>query len=634
MLQRIRDGLQGQKWLAWLVLGAIGATFVFWGGSNSLDFNGVSKTTAAEVDGIEIPASEATRAWSERQSRWSQQFGTDIPPEQRVAMQQEILDGLVLRRLVDKRLEDAHYRVSNSMLLAEFHKIPSFQGPDGKFNVGMARSVLAQNNKSEAEFLAETRSQLLVNQLQQGLGGSYFLTSGEKQRLFNLENEEREVQYAQLPADKFAGTEPIDAAAIKAYYDKNGDRFMTAESVELEYAELRLEQLATQVVPTEAELQKLYDDNRASYVLDERRRARHIVISVTGDDDAAALKKAESVAAEARTGKDFAELAKKYSADASAAQGGDLGFVLKRDFQGPIGDTLFSMNVGEVSAPVKSQFGYHILKLEQVQTGEAKPFAEVRAQLDSQYRQERAVDLFSARQDDMSERLHRGVNDLDKLAQELGLTRGAIPVFLRGGGAEPLGSSVDLQQTVFSDATLNQGKIGGPVGLGEDRLVLVKVKAHHKAEVKPLAVVHDEIVGLLRLERGIAAAKAAAEAAVAKVTAGEKLETLAKTLGITSEPARFVGRGDPSIPAALRTAIFDAPRPAAAPVIKTAALDDGSTALFVVTRTRIADVGANPAITQQMNEQLQQRSAQGEIAAYVNEAKRKSKIVKNPAVFE
>jgi peptidyl-prolyl cis-trans isomerase D len=404
--------------------------------------------------------------------------------------------------------------------------------------------------------------------------------------------------------------------------------------VELEYAELRLEQLAAQVVPTEAELQKLYDDNRATYVLDERRRARHIVISVTGDDNAAALKKAEGIAAEARAGKDFAELAKKYSADATAAQGGDLGFVLKRDFQGPIGDALFSMKVGDVSAPVKSQFGYHILKLEQIQAGETKPFADVRAELDSQYRQDRATDLFSARQDEMSERLQKGVTDLDKLAQDLGLTRGSIPAFLRGGGAEPLGSSVDLQQTVFSDATLNQGKIGGPVGLGEDRMVLVKVKAHHKAEVKPLAVVHDEIVGLLKLERGVAAAKAAGEAAVVKLVAGEKLDALAKTLGIASEPARFVSRGDPSIPAALRTAVFEAPRPAATPVIKTAALDDGSTAVFVVTRTRVADAGANPAITQQMNEQLQQRSAQGEIAAYVNEAKRKAKIVKNPAVFE
>ena len=421
MLQRIRDGLQGQKWLAWFILGAIGLTFVFWGGSGALDFSGVTKNTAAEVDGIEIPASEATRAWSDMQARWSRQFGTDIPAEQRVAMQKNIIDGLVLRTLIEKRLQDAHYRVSDASVLAEFQNIPQFHGPDGKFDANTARSVLAQINKTEHEYFAETRSQLLVNQLQQGIGGSYFLTRAEAKRLFDLENEEREVQYLQLAADKFAGVEPIDEAAVKAYYDKNGDRFMTTESVALEFAELRLENLATQLAPTEAELQKLYDDNRASYVLDERRRARHIVISVTGDDDAAALKQAESVAAEARTGKDFAELAKKYSSDATASQGGDLGFVQQSDFPGPLGDTLFALKVGEVSAPVKSQFGYHILKLEEIQAGEAKPFDAVRAELDSQYRQDRAADLFGERQELMSARIEKGATDIDTIAKDLGL---------------------------------------------------------------------------------------------------------------------------------------------------------------------------------------------------------------------
>ena len=130
--------------------------------------------------------------------------------------------------------------------------------------------------------------------------------------------------------------------------------------------------------------------------------------------------------------------------------------------------------------------------------------------------------------------------------QELGLTRGSIAEFLRGGGAEPLGSSADLQQVVFGDAMLNQGKIGGPIALGEDRLVLVKVTAHRKAEVKPLAQVHEEIVALLKQERGVAAAKAAAAALLPKLEAGEKLETLAPELkrhrrpGAVREPRRSV----------------------------------------------------------------------------------------------
>ncbi len=630
MLQRIRDGLQGQKWLAWLILGAIGATFVFWGGSGSLDFTGVSNTVAAEVDGEEIPAEDAMRAWSDTQQRFSRQFGTEVPEEQRAAIQNSILDNLVLRKVLELRLDELNYRVSEDAVFAEWRSIPQFQ-TDGKYDPSKVVIALQEINSTEREFFRDTHERIRNNQLQQGIGASYFLTRGEQQRLFNLENEEREIQYLQLPAEKYVGDEPIDEAAIKAYHEKNSDQFMSAEYVALEYAELRLEQLAAQVVPTDADLQKAYEENRAMYVREESRRARHIVIGINeGEDEAAALQRAEAVVAEARAGKDFAELARKYSTDATKEQGGDIGFVTREE--GPVSDALFTMKVGDVSAPVKSQYGYHILKLEEIQPTEERPFAEVRAELDSQYRQDKAAELFGERQDQITEMLEKGVTDLDQVAKELGLIRGSVPQFLRGGGGEPLGSSPDLQAEVFSDATLNQGKIAGPVGLGEDRLVLVKVTSHHKAAVKPLAEVRDEIVALLREERGVAAAKAAADAALKRIEGGEKMDEVAASLGITAEAARFVSRGDPSIPDALRTAVFEAPRPTEKPVVRQTTLDDGA-AIFVLTRTRVTDISANPQLVEQQNQLLLRRAAEGDIAAYLAEARRKAKVVKNPRVF-
>jgi len=634
MLQRIRDGLHSKKWLAWLALFPIAAIFIFWGGSNSLDFSGTSSQDAAVVDGEKVPASEATKAWSETQARWSQQFGTEIPADQRARIQDNILDQLVLQKLLENRLDKEHFHVSEARVLTEIQNIPAFKGADGRYDPSLARQLLQSNGIGELEFFRDQRKQLLLNQLQAGIGNSFFLTKAEAQRLSNLENEEREVEYVQFKAEQFAGSDSIDDAAIKAYYDKNGDRFMTMESVSLEYAELRLEQLASQVAPTEDDLRKTYDENRANYVLEERRRARHILIPVSGEDDAGARKQAETVLAEARAGQDFAELAKKYSKDSTAADGGELGFVQKKDFPGPFGDTLFGMKVGDIAGPVKSQFGYHLIKLEEIQAGEAKPFDAVRAELDAQYRQDRAAELFSERQDQIGAMLEKGETDLDKIAKDLGLTRGSIAEFLRGGGAEPLGSNAELQQAVFDDATLNQGKIGGPVALGEDRLVLVKVTAHHKSEVKPLDQVRAEIVTLLTHERGVAAAKAAAESLEEKVEGGEKLATAASGTRATAEPPRFISRGDPSIPAALRTAVFEAPRPEGKPVVRSATLDDGSTAVFVLTRTRVGDTNANPQLELQQNLMLTQRAAAGDIAAYVNEAKRNAKIEKNPRVFE
>ena len=251
---------------------------------------------------------------------------------------------------------------------------------------------------------------------------------------------------------------------------------MTTESVSLEYAELRLEQVATQVVPTEDDLRKLYDDNRASYVLDERRRARHILIPVDGDDDAGALKQAESVLAEARAGKDFAELAKKYSKDSTAAEGGELGFVQKKDFPGPFGDTLFAMNVGDIAGAgqIAVRLPPHQARGDPGGRSQTVRVGARRARFAVSPGALRELVRRVARKT-WRRRSKRAKPISTRSRQELGLTRGSIAEFLRGGGAEPLGSSVDLQQVVFGDAVLNQGKIGGPVPLGEDRLVLVKV---------------------------------------------------------------------------------------------------------------------------------------------------------------
>ncbi len=153
MLQRIRDGLHGRKWLAWLALFPIALIFIFWGGSNSLDFSGVSGQEAAKVDGEKIAATEATKAWSDTQARWSEQFGTEIPEEQRVRIQDNILESLVLQKLLELRLDQQHFRVSDARVFSEIEKTPTFKGADGRFDPAMARQILQANGISEQEYL-------------------------------------------------------------------------------------------------------------------------------------------------------------------------------------------------------------------------------------------------------------------------------------------------------------------------------------------------------------------------------------------------------------------------------------------------------------------------------------------------
>ena len=195
----------------------------------------------------------------------------------------------------------------------------------------------------------------------------------------------------------------------------------------------------------------------------------------------------------------------------------------KKDFAGPIGDTLFAMKVGDVSAPVKSQFGYHILKLEEIQAGEAKPFADVRAELDSQYRQDRAAELFGERQEADFASASRRARPTSTSSRRISVSRAArcrnsCAAVARSRSARASTCSRRCSATRRS----TRARSAARSALGEDRLVLVKVTAHHKAVVKPLDRRHDEIVALLRQERGVAAAKAAAEAALAKLDGRRK----------------------------------------------------------------------------------------------------------------
>ena len=198
----------------------------------------------------------------------------------------------------------------------------------------------------------------------------------------------------------------------------------------LQYAELRLDAIAAAITVNPDELEAWYQQNQARYVEPEKRRARHILITL-GDKpdaaaDAAALAKAQDVLKQARAGADFSALAKKYSQDpGSARQGGDLGWALRGAYVKPFADKLFSMKAGEISDPVKTQFGYHIIRLDEIQAEHARTLADARAQIEGDYRRERASDLFGDRQEQLQQKLESNSGaDLAALAREFGLTAG------------------------------------------------------------------------------------------------------------------------------------------------------------------------------------------------------------------
>src|SRR5258706_5794455 len=221
------------------------------------------------------------------------------------------------------------------------------------------------------------------------------------------------------------------------------------------------------------------------------------------------------------------------------------------------------MKVGEISEPVKTQFGYHIIRLDEVQPEHARTLGDAHSQIEGDYRRERASDVFGDRQERLQQKLESTTGaDLAALAKEFGLTLGEVPEYTRSGGGA-LGANADLSALVFSDTMLRDLRIGGPVALADDRMVIARVLEHHKAQAQPLASVRADIEAEVRKEEGTKSARATAESAVKELIAGASLDEVAKRLKATAPPAAFISRGDPQPPAQIRDAAFAVPAPAA-----------------------------------------------------------------------
>ena len=638
MLQKIGDFLKGRKQGSWrhvvtyLVVGSLSLVFAAWGAYGIVNLNIGGSNYAAQANGSKVSLEEAHNAWLRQQSQWQQRLGgAEIPAELRTQLQNQVLESLIRSALLTQRTHDLGYRVGHEQLTEAVQSEPAFQ-VNGEYSPEAARAALAQAGISLETYEQQLRTEVQQLQLEGGIRGSDFLTAVELKRLTDLENQEREVRYLVLPPDQFKSAVKVDDAAVEAYYKAHAAQYMTPESAHLQYAELRLDALSTQQTLSDADLHAAYERDKSRLELPERRHARHILI--TGKDDAAALAQAQQVLAQAKSGKDFGELAKQYSQDPGSAQnGGDLGFAERSSFVKPFADALFGMSVGEIRGPVKTQFGYHIIRLDEIQPGKSKSFEEARPELEAQLRRDRATDRFGEIQEQLQSKISDPGADLGALAQQFGLQQGDLPGFAKGAGAAPLGPAPQLQELVFGDPPLAVGRLAGPVLLGDDRLVIVKVLEHRKPQPQPLAAVRDAIVTAMTHEQETQAALRAAQSARDRLAGGVSFDAVARELKVSADPAHYIGRNDPSIPAPVRQAAFALPTPAGAPQFRALSLNDGGAAVVEVSGVRTAAAHDAKASIDRAAEETRRLGTTSALA-YIEEVRRTADVRKNPKAFE
>ena len=631
MLQTIHDKLKGIFAVAILV--ALGVVFVFWGVDVSV--GSFTKARGIEVNGRDIAVEEVRRNYQEQMSRIEAAMGeAGVPDEMRKSIQQRVLDQAIQMELVRQRTGKLHFEATDAEVLEAIRSVPAFQ-VDGRFSADAYHAALRSISMTPDRFEAEQREFVLARQLNRGIEVSAFVLPSEVERQVALQNEVRALGWVTVPAEEFVAAVAMDDAAIQKYYEANQARYMTEEQATVEYVELDIDAFAAQATVTEEAVRQYYVENKARYTQPGRRRARHILIEAGGDEKAAE-EKARRAFERAKAGEDFAALARELSDDTGSKEsGGDLGDAEKSDFVGPFGDAVWSMKPGEIRGPVKTEFGWHVIKLEGVTPETTQSFEEVRAELETEYRHSQVEKAFGDAQEDLDTRAFESSGDIAAVAAQMKLPVKRIERYTRAGSAE-LGATPKVTEAVFS-ADVLAGRELRTVEIAPGKVVALGVKAHEPAKAKPLELVRGEVLESARIE---AAAKLAA------TRAGEVVAELGKGGAWPAAVAKWqseaatqnpkpVTRKDPAVPAEVLEAAFRAPAPSGAPRYGVATLANGDTAIWFVASVEQGKFAAmKPDEKLAAHEEARDRAAMTDATVYVTSMRANAEVDVNPQLFE
>jgi len=508
MLQAIRDGFG--RWVVAVILGLIAVSFIFWGVD---PFNLVGPNFAAKVNGEEIPLEEFERNYQAEQTQFLNLYRIELDEDIRRELRAQVLERMIGQRALEQRVRERGYRASDARVVEQIMSNSLFQ-VGGQFSPDAYRGQLALQGLSPASFEELQRRALELRDLQNGVMLSSFVTPAEYRRYVELANQRREIAYALFSVDAFLDRVEVGDDEVAAHYEAHPDAYMTEEAVELEYVELRRSDIAEQIEVSEDELRAYYEQQRERFRSPEERRASHILIAPeSGESDDDARARAEELLARIRDGEDFAALAAEHSDDpGSAASGGDLGWIGRGSLDPAFEETLYSLELGEVAGPVRTDFGWHIIRFDEVREGEERTFEEVRDELLTELRNERADDIYFERANRLGDLAFDEYDSLERVAEQLGLAVKRIERFPRSGDRSAFPNSAPVVDVVFGFEPLDIGINSELIELSDEHVVVVRVVDRFEPERRPLEEVADEIRETLERERAEQLADEAAAA--------------------------------------------------------------------------------------------------------------------------
>lgn len=621
MLQNIRDNSQG--WIAKTIIGVIIALLALTG--FDAIFNATSnRQSAAEVNGEEISLDQLNEAMNLQRRQLQQQLGQDFDASllDESLLRDAALKGLIERKLLLQGAEKAGFRFSQAAIDQLILQTPEFQ-VDGKFNADRFDQVIRQMNYSRLQFRQMLEQEMLIGQLRAGLAGSGFVTDAEVQAFARLEKQTRDFATLTLKADPAAIQ--VSAEEIKAYYDGHADQFKSPEQVVVEYVELKKSAFFDQVEAKEEDLQAQYQKEISN--LAEQRHAAHILVEVSDKlNEEQAKAKIDQVKQRLEKGEDFSALAKEFSDDSgSAADGGDLGFAGPGVYEPAFEESLYALKDGEVSAPVRTQYGWHLIKLLGVQAPEVPSFESLKPKLEQDLKAQQVEQRFVEVSKELEDAAFEA-SDLAQPAQELGLDVKTSAPFGREGG-EGITANRQVLQAAFSTEVLEDGANSSAIELDPDTVVVLRVKEHKKPEQLELDKVSDSIRQHLVAEKAADAVKAKGEALMASLREGKTPIEQAQD-GQAWQVVEAATRSQEGVEPVLLQTLFRMPKPTAAdkPEFAGVKLNNGDYVVIRLNGVNQSDAPLSEQEKAMYSRFLASRSGQQDFSAFRRQLEEAAKI--------
>lgn len=612
MLLSFRDKFKQSKWLGYTVVAVISVPFMLFGIGSYLTSS--VEQNIAEVDGVEIPVAAYEQSYSQQRYRLSQAFGGKLPPAlvNSDFIKNQAIETVIDQELLRKRSETAGYAVSDATLKDYILNSQAFI-KDGVFDTDIYNRQLQSIGTTASAYEESLRQGLSVDQLQKGITETSFLTGQESAILNNLQAQERALTFLIYSKEKQLGlvVEPSDQE-IESYFSEHKLNFTSPEQVKVEYLELSIDSIIPSVEVSNQELLNQYEDQEDSYATEEKRQAAHILLTVedgaSENEEQRVLGQITALRDKIISGSSFSEVSKEYSQDqGSAEQNGDLGIVTRGTMVPAFEKALYGLNEGELSAPVKTEFGYHLIKAIRIYSSKKKSFDEVKGQIEAQLKIDRAESIFFEKSEILANQSFENNDSIDPAADAVAINK-LESGWLTRSSKNGIAKYPEVVSTAFSDEVLKERNNSQVIEIGDNHIAVLRVKEYQAKSQKKLEQARAEIIEILRNNNAQVALKSKLEKGMDLLRSGTRTAEVAELTSADLVNSGFVVRTDKTVDQTALNALFAMKKPALGQVnLKPVSLRNGDQALIVFSEIKMNESQTNSdagPLSQQLTTQL------------------------------